>query len=260
MITPLAPAARPGIDAWHTEQNEYTRNTMRAFLLWCSASKLTRPSGCPPVHIRRATPMPQPERLELIGQLLTDPDLPLRTRVAGVIVLLYAQPLSRVVRLTLDDVGHSNDQTFLPESAVGRMNLLLRRKGTQRDLGQRPAREREQSLADDVLKPIKILRQHVEQEVLDFPVGPFDQDEAAITGLGRTLKKDRAQRPRRIVGQALIKPSRLASPAEVEALALRTQLYEDLLVHTLDLFGDVQRHEGRLSTNGQNARGCQHRP
>ncbi|RYJ29059.1 hypothetical protein CU044_2152 [Streptomyces sp. L-9-10] len=109
----LGTCGQTGIDAWHTEQNEYTRNTMRAFLLWCSASKLTRPFRLPPVHIRRATPMPQPERLELIGQLLTDPDLPLRTRVAGVIVLLYAQPLSRVVRLTLDDVGHSNDQTFL---------------------------------------------------------------------------------------------------------------------------------------------------
>jgi hypothetical protein len=61
---------------------------MRAFLLWCSASKLTRAFRLPPVHIRPATPMPQPERLELIGHLLTNPDLPLRTRVAGVIVLL----------------------------------------------------------------------------------------------------------------------------------------------------------------------------
>ncbi|WP_406529674.1 hypothetical protein [Streptomyces sp. I8-5] len=109
----LGTCGQTGIDAWHTEQNEYTRNTMRAFLLWCSASKLTRAFRLPPVHIRRATPMPQPERLELIGHLLTDPDLPLRTRVAGVIVLLYAQPLSRVVRLTLDDIGHSNDQTLL---------------------------------------------------------------------------------------------------------------------------------------------------
>lgn len=109
----LGTCGQTGIDAWHAEQKAYTRNTMRAFLLWCSASKLTRPFRLPPVQIRRATPIPQPERLELIGCLLTDPDLPLRTRVAGVIVLLYAQPLSRVVRLTLDDIGHSNDQTLL---------------------------------------------------------------------------------------------------------------------------------------------------
>ncbi|MFB6556073.1 hypothetical protein [Streptomyces sp. NPDC056405] len=70
------------------------------------------------------------------------------------------------------------------------MNLLLRRKRTQRDLGQRPAGEGEQSLASDVLKPVEILRQHIEQEVLDFPVGPLDQDEAAITGLGRIARRD----------------------------------------------------------------------
>jgi hypothetical protein len=70
-----------------------------AFLLWCSASKLTRPFRLPPVQISRATPMSQTERLELIGRLLTDPSLPLRVRVAGGIVLLYAQPLSRVVPL-----------------------------------------------------------------------------------------------------------------------------------------------------------------
>ncbi|MFE7213607.1 hypothetical protein ACFU93_27200 [Streptomyces sp. NPDC057611] len=69
------------------------------------------------------------------------------------------------------------------------MNLLLRRKGTQRNLHQHPAREGEKSLAGDVLKPVEILRQHVKQEVLDFPVGPLDQDEAAITELGRYSKK-----------------------------------------------------------------------
>ncbi|WP_327700681.1 hypothetical protein OG530_01240 [Streptomyces decoyicus] len=109
----LGTCGQTGIDAWHAEQNEYTRNTMRAFLLWYSTSKLTRPFRLPPVQIHRATPMAQPERVELIGRLLTDPNSPLRTRVAGVIVMLYAQPLRRVVRLTLDDIGHSNDQTLL---------------------------------------------------------------------------------------------------------------------------------------------------
>ncbi|OKI67235.1 hypothetical protein AMK14_23650 [Streptomyces sp. TSRI0445] len=94
--------------------------------------------------------------------------------------------------------------------------------------------------------------------MLGFPVGPLDQDEAAISGLGKALKKDRSQRPRHIVGQVLVQPSRSTSPVEVEMLALRTQLDKALLVHTLDLFGNVQRHEGRLSTSGQNARGCQH--
>ncbi|QTI91091.1 hypothetical protein [Streptomyces sp. AgN23] len=37
----------------------------------------------------------------------------MRLRVAGVIVLLYAQPLSRVVRLTLDDVIRDGDAVLL---------------------------------------------------------------------------------------------------------------------------------------------------
>jgi hypothetical protein len=53
------------------------------------------------------------QRLGILGRLLTIEDIPLRTRVAGSIVLLYAQPLTRVVRLTLDDVIHDGDQVLL---------------------------------------------------------------------------------------------------------------------------------------------------
>ncbi|MEU3404932.1 hypothetical protein ABZ766_13425 [Streptomyces sp. NPDC006670] len=128
----LATCGQTGIDAWHTEHNQHACNTIRNFLLWCSASKLTRPFRLPPAQISRAAPMPQAERLELIGRLLTDPSLPLRVRVSGSIVLLYAQPLSRVVRLTVDDVVRTDQQTLLrlgePASPVPEplAELLLR--------------------------------------------------------------------------------------------------------------------------------------
>jgi len=51
--------------------------------------------------------------MALLGHLLTDHELPLRFRVAAVIVLLYAQPLSRIVRLTLDDIIYDGDQVML---------------------------------------------------------------------------------------------------------------------------------------------------
>jgi len=47
------------------------------------------------------------------GYFLIRSDLPLRPRVAAIIVLLYAQPLSRVARLTIDDVIHDGDQVLL---------------------------------------------------------------------------------------------------------------------------------------------------
>jgi len=63
--------------------------------------------------ILQAAPLEQRERLNLLGYLLTSADLPLRPRVAAIIVLLYAQPLSRVARLTIDDVVHDGDQVLL---------------------------------------------------------------------------------------------------------------------------------------------------
>jgi hypothetical protein len=77
------------------------------------ASRLTRPLRLPAPAIVRNAPLPQPERRVLLGNLLTDRDLPLRSRVAGVIVLLYAQQVSRIVRLTIDDVIRDGDQVLL---------------------------------------------------------------------------------------------------------------------------------------------------
>ncbi|MGW4848300.1 hypothetical protein [Nocardia brasiliensis] len=53
------------------------------------------------------------QRIELLGCLLTASDHPLHSRAAAVIVLLYAQPLTRVVRLTIDDVIHDGDLVLL---------------------------------------------------------------------------------------------------------------------------------------------------
>lgn len=142
---------------------------------------------------------------------------------------------------------------------ASRLHPLLRRKGAQRNLHQRPAREGQQSVTDDVLKSVEVLQQHVEQKVLDLPVGSLDQDEGAVTDLGGCSRTDRSQRPRRIVGQVLIKPSRLTSPAEVKALALRTQSYQVLLAHTLDRLGHLLRHGSRLALDGQNASCAQRR-
>lgn len=61
---------------------------------------------------RRAA-LSEDERLDALGRLLTDQDTPQNLRVAGVIVLLYAQPLTRIVRLTVDDVVHDGEAVLL---------------------------------------------------------------------------------------------------------------------------------------------------
>jgi hypothetical protein len=109
----LASCGQAEIDAWHVEHRAHARTSLRAFLLWCMTNKLTRRFRLPTAVTGPATPLPQHERVELIGRLLTEHDQPLRSRVAAAIVLLYAQPLSRVVRLTTDDVIRDDDQVLL---------------------------------------------------------------------------------------------------------------------------------------------------
>jgi hypothetical protein len=79
------------IDTWHVQHSEHARNRVRGFLLWAMTSKLTRHLRLPAPSVNRNAPLPQLERLALLGRLLTAHDLPLRSRVAGLMVLLYAQ-------------------------------------------------------------------------------------------------------------------------------------------------------------------------
>jgi hypothetical protein len=82
------------IDTWHAEHAEHWRRRLRGFLIWAMASKLTRGLRLPAPLITHGAPLPQPDRMALLGHLLTDHELPLRSRVAAVIVLLYAQQIS----------------------------------------------------------------------------------------------------------------------------------------------------------------------
>ncbi|MFC9620057.1 hypothetical protein ACFTXM_08685 [Streptomyces sp. NPDC056930] len=54
-------------------------------------------------------PLHQHRWLAMLRRVLHDDSLPLRARVAAALVLLYAQPVSRIVRLTIDDV--TDDET-----------------------------------------------------------------------------------------------------------------------------------------------------
>ncbi|MFI2765134.1 hypothetical protein ACH5A3_40965 [Streptomyces echinatus] len=65
------------------------------------------------MKISRRPELSEDERLAALGRLLTDADTPMRLRVAGLIILLYAQPLTRIVQLTVDDVLHDGETTLL---------------------------------------------------------------------------------------------------------------------------------------------------
>jgi hypothetical protein len=53
---------------------------------------------------RSPAPISQRQRLDLIRRLVIDDAIELPTRVAALLMLLYAQPLTRILRLTTGDV------------------------------------------------------------------------------------------------------------------------------------------------------------
>ncbi|GGU06955.1 hypothetical protein GCM10010272_60290 [Streptomyces lateritius] len=67
-----------------------------------------RPDASPhpvaPGRHQDQAPLHQHRRLALLRRTPNDDSLPLRTRVAAALVLLYAQPVTRIVRLDVDDV------------------------------------------------------------------------------------------------------------------------------------------------------------
>jgi hypothetical protein len=100
----LAEATQADLDAWHASHNDHQRRTLRAFLRWAMATGYLPRLQLPRLPITRAAPLTQHRRLELLGHLLTDDHRPLRSRVAACLMLLFAQPATRIVRLTIDDI------------------------------------------------------------------------------------------------------------------------------------------------------------
>ncbi|MFD9442307.1 hypothetical protein ACFWBR_29975 [Streptomyces sp. NPDC060006] len=92
------------LDAWHTEKLA-TRRPAQTFLRWCmKTSRMPRLTLPPQVFNQDQAPLHQHGRFAVLRRTLNDNSLPLRARVAAALVLLYAQPVTRIGRLTVDDV------------------------------------------------------------------------------------------------------------------------------------------------------------
>lgn len=108
----LADCGQGDIDAWSVYAGS-SASALNDFLDWAAVRKLV-----PRVHLadrpRRDGPsMDDDRRLALVDRLLHDDDLALSDRVAGCLVLLYAQQLSRIVALRVDDVITEGDDVYV---------------------------------------------------------------------------------------------------------------------------------------------------
>jgi hypothetical protein len=111
--TSLAGAGQPQVDAWLTGGGSQ-RYSIRYFLTWARRHHLTGPVTVP---LRQArTPeqeLPEDQRWHQLQHCLNQAALPLRVRVAGALVLLYGQPVSRIIQLEAAQLSRRHGQACL---------------------------------------------------------------------------------------------------------------------------------------------------
>jgi len=109
----LDACAQADIDTWHAGRSGNARQKLRAFLQWAMRTRRMPRLQLPPLTPHPAGQVSQHQRITLIGHLLCDGTAPIRARTAALIMLLYAQPTSRLVRLSIDDVILDGSQVAL---------------------------------------------------------------------------------------------------------------------------------------------------
>ncbi|MFF5213628.1 hypothetical protein, partial [Streptosporangium sp. NPDC000396] len=108
----LSSCGQADIDAWYA--GAYTaRRLTHAFLRWAMKTRLLPRLALPHQATINPAPIGQHQRLAALRRLLTEEQIPLLTRVVATMVLLYAQPLTRILCLTIDDINHHNGQVTL---------------------------------------------------------------------------------------------------------------------------------------------------
>jgi hypothetical protein len=101
------------LDQW-LEAGSSTTASIRPFLRWADRGGLIAPldAGRRPAYAQ-IEPISNEQRLSVVRRLLTDGDVLLRDRVAGCLVLVYAQPLTRILTLSVDDVAVDGDRVWV---------------------------------------------------------------------------------------------------------------------------------------------------
>ena len=130
----LAGLRQENLDRWMAEGSSTA--SIRPFLGWAARGGLTAPLiAARRVARSQIDPLCGPARLDLVRRLLHDETLDVRDRVAGCLILIYAQPLTRILALTIDNdaispqrvtITFGRDPVQLPEPLAGLTATLAR--------------------------------------------------------------------------------------------------------------------------------------
>ncbi|MFJ8403567.1 hypothetical protein ACIQ9K_24210 [Streptomyces microflavus] len=122
--TTLAACTQDQVDAWLTE-GPTTRATVRGFLLWTSRRGHSRPLTAPIISTYfAARTISKDQRWALVRRLVHDEQLQVADRAAGLLLLLllFAQPVGRISRLTTEHIVDCGDTLALK---LGRVSVEI---------------------------------------------------------------------------------------------------------------------------------------
>lgn len=105
----LATCTQGDLDLW-LATGPRSRYNVHHFVEWTSERKLSTKLKVPPMRSAPGGILDAEARWAIIGKLLHDPGVEHADRVAGCFVLLYAQPLSRVVAMTVDAITTTDNR------------------------------------------------------------------------------------------------------------------------------------------------------
>ncbi len=108
---PLAEARQDEVDTWLT--GGPARYRVRDFLLWAASAGHARPLTVPTLGRNPGRATSDEQRWAQVARLLHDDDIELTDRVAGALLLLYGQPLSRITAMTTEQVSTRDRQVLV---------------------------------------------------------------------------------------------------------------------------------------------------
>lgn len=130
--TTLAQAGQADIDAWLATGPAAA--TVRDFLGWTAEHGHSQRLSVPPATASTGTAMNAEARWDILARLLHDDTIELTDRVAGSLLLCYAQPLSRITAITRDQIVRTDEATTIrfgtadivvPDPLAGMLGTLL---------------------------------------------------------------------------------------------------------------------------------------
>ncbi|MGV0676444.1 hypothetical protein ABQE62_09600 [Mycolicibacterium fortuitum] len=99
----IANCTQQDVDQWVTT-GPTTRHLIRTFIIWCEKMRVNRSITLGHRQAKTVRALTQDQRLEWIRELLSGDSESLPYRVAGTLLLLYAQPLVKVAAIPMSKV------------------------------------------------------------------------------------------------------------------------------------------------------------